>query len=109
MNRIVKIFETASLVIERFDHRPDCVHRDHDKEMTTDAAVTFVQSGSFTLLEGKTSWTFRPGDVLLSTPGTVRRYRHFEECPSDVCLRSALRLKLSKTRSALLPGRLLLR
>jgi AraC family transcriptional regulator len=86
MNRIVKIFETASLVIERFDHRPDCVHRDHDKEMTTDAAVTFVQSGSFTLLEGKTSWTFRPGDVLLSTPGTVRRYRHFEECPSDVCL-----------------------
>lgn len=86
MNRIVKIFETASLVIERFDHPADRVHSDYDEEITKDVAVTFVQSGSFALLEGKTSWTFRPGDVLLSTPGTVRRYQHFEECPSDVCL-----------------------
>ena len=86
MNRIVKIFESASLVIERFDHPPDRVHCDLDKEITKDVAVTFVQSGSFALLEGKTSWTFRAGDVLLSTPGAVRRYRHFEECPRDICI-----------------------
>lgn len=86
MNRIVKIFESTSVVIERFDHAPDRVHSDHDEEITKDVAVTFVQSGSFALLEGKTSRTFRPGDVLLSRPGRVRRYHHFEECPSDVCL-----------------------
>jgi AraC-like DNA-binding protein len=86
MNRIVTVFESASVSIERFDHPAHRVHCDTDLEMTKDVAVTFVESGSFVLQESKTSWTFQPGDVLVSIPGVLRRYRHFEECPDDVCL-----------------------
>jgi AraC family transcriptional regulator len=86
MNRVVTVFDSASVVIERFDHPADCVHRDHEAEPTRDVAVTFVEKGRFALQEGKNSWTFRAGDVLVSTPGRLRQYRHFEKCPDDVCL-----------------------
>jgi AraC family transcriptional regulator len=86
MNRVVTVFDSASVVIERFDHPADCVHCDYDAEQTKDIAVTFVEKGRFALKEGGNSWTFRAGDVLVSTPGRLRQYRHFEECPDDVCL-----------------------
>jgi AraC family transcriptional regulator len=74
------------VIIERFDHPAHCVHCDHDSETTKDVAVTFVESGRFALQKSRTSWVFRQGDVLVSMPGILRRYHHFEECPDDVCL-----------------------
>jgi hypothetical protein len=86
MNRVVTVFNSASVIIERFDHPAHCVHCDSEAERTKDVAVTFVERGRFALTEGGKSWTFRAGDVLVSTPGRLRQYQHFEECPEDVCL-----------------------
>lgn len=86
MNRVVCIFNSAAVIVERFDHPADCTHSDHDTERTQDFAVTFVEKGRFGIQEGRRSWVFGVGDALVSTPGRVRSYRHFEECPDDVCL-----------------------
>jgi AraC family transcriptional regulator len=86
MNRFVTVFQSTSVIIERFDHPAHCVHRDYEAERTKDIAVTFVEKGTFALQESGESWAFRAGDVLASTPGRIRQYRHFEECPEDVCL-----------------------
>lgn len=86
MNRVARVFNSGSVVIERFDHPAHCVHCDHEPERTEDIAVTFVEGGRFALEEGGKSWTFRAGDVVVSTPGRLRQYQHFEECPDDVCL-----------------------
>ena len=86
MNRVVTVFNSALVVIERFDHPAHCVHSDYQAEHTKDVAVTFVERGIFALEESGKPWTFRAGDVLVSIPGRLRRYRHFEECPDDVCL-----------------------
>jgi AraC family transcriptional regulator len=86
MNRAVTVFDSASVVIERFDHPTDCVHYDYEAEQTKDIAVTFVEEGRFALKEEGNTWAFQRGDVLVSTPGRLRQYRHFEECPDDVCL-----------------------
>lgn len=86
MNRAIAVFRSASVTIERFDHPAHRVHCDQESEITQDVAVTFVERGRFALRENRSTWTFQGGDVLVSTPGTPRRYRHFEECPDDVCL-----------------------
>ena len=86
MNRVVTAFASDSVVIERFDHPTHCLHVDREPELTRDVAVTFVENGRFALKEDKTCWRFLPGDVLVSIPGKLRHYRHFEECPDDVCL-----------------------
>jgi AraC family transcriptional regulator len=86
MNRRATIFEGKSLVIERFDHPENCFHRDPESERTEQTVVTFVERGDFELMEGRRWWVFSPGDVLVSSPGLQRRYRHFESCPEDVCL-----------------------
>ena len=86
MNRVTTIFEGKSLVIERFDHPEHCFHRDPQFERTEQTVVTFVERGAFELMEGRRWWVFSPGDVLVSSPGLQRRYRHFESCPEDVCL-----------------------
>jgi len=86
MNRVVTVFESASVTIERVDHPPHCAHCDPDSELTRDVAVTFVERGGFALQESGNSWTFLEGDVLVSTPGILRCYSHFDECPNDICL-----------------------
>jgi AraC family transcriptional regulator len=86
MNRVTTIFEGKSLVIERFDHPEHCFHRDPESEQTEQTVVTFVERGAFELMEGRRWWVFSPGDVLVSSPGLKRRYRHFQSCPEDVCV-----------------------
>ena len=86
MNRVQTIFEGASVVVERFDHAEHCFHRDEGSEVTQSIAVTFVESGDFEIVETNEHWRFKQFDVLLSLPGTARTYRHYSECPTDVCL-----------------------
>ena len=86
MNRVATIFNGPSVVIERFDHVENCFHKDEGAEVTQSFAVTFVENGSFQLVEGKTPWAFAQFDVLLSSPGIPRRYHHQLECPTDMCL-----------------------
>lgn len=86
MNRITAVFQSESVTIERFDHPRHYVQCDHDLEATRDVAVTFVERGRFSIHEGKEFWHFQHRDVLVSVPGKFRHYRHFEECPDDVCL-----------------------
>jgi AraC family transcriptional regulator len=87
LNRVATIFQGASTRVERFDHGEHCFHRDEGPEVTQSIAVTFVEAGDFEIVEAKGLWRFSELDVLLSVPGTPRTYRHFLECPSDVCLR----------------------
>ena len=86
MNASAPLFESGSVTIERFSHPPELPHRDSDAEVTTDVAVSFVESGRFSLRQDKDWFTFGPSNVLVSVPGLVRQYRHLEECPDDVCL-----------------------
>ena len=86
MNRAATVFNSASLIVERFDHPEHQLHRDHDSEITQDIAVTFVERGRFAFQERRSRWDFERGDVLVSAPGVIRRYQHFQECPDDVCL-----------------------
>src|SRR5258705_3141015 len=86
VNRVATIFQGASVVVERFDHAEHCFHRDEGPEVTQSIAVTFVESGDFEIVETKEHWRFNQLDVLLSVPGTPRTYRHYLECPTDVCL-----------------------
>src|ERR1041384_97439 len=48
--------------------------------------VTFVERGAFALLEDRKWWAFSAEDVLVTSPGLRRRYRHSESCPEDRCL-----------------------
>jgi AraC-like DNA-binding protein len=86
MNRVTTIFAGKSLVIDRFDHPEHCFHHDPESEPTEHTDVTFVERGAFALLEGRRWWAFSAGDVLVTSPGLRRRYRHFESCPVDRCL-----------------------
>jgi len=86
MNRAIPIFKGKSVGIERFDHPKDRWHQDPKSETTEQTVVTFIERGTFELMEDRNSWLFSPGDVLVSSPGLRRRYRHFESCPEDVCL-----------------------
>jgi AraC-like DNA-binding protein len=86
MNRATPIFEGKSFAIERFDHPENCFHKDPESEQTEQNVVTFIERGAFELIEDRKSWLFSPGDVLVSSPGLMRRYRHFELCPDDICL-----------------------
>lgn len=86
MNASAPLFESGSVVIERFSHQPGLPHRDPDAEETGQVAVSFVESGRFSLRQNDDWFTFEPSNILVSVPGLVRQYRHFEECPNDVCL-----------------------
>jgi AraC family transcriptional regulator len=86
MNKVTTIFEGKSLLVERFEHPEQCFHRDPESERTEYIAVTFVERGSFEIMQDRKSWAFLRGDVLVSTPGLRRRYRHSQACPEDVCL-----------------------
>ncbi len=86
MNSSARLFESASVVIERFSHPPGQPHRDSDAEVAAQVAVSFVERGRFSLRQDKTWFSFEPSDVLISVPGSVRQYRHSDECPDDVCL-----------------------
>ena len=86
MNRVTTIFAGKSLVIDRFDHPEHCFHSDPESEPTEQTDVTFVERGTFGLLEDRRWWAFSAGDVLVTAPGLRRRYRHFESCPDDRCL-----------------------
>ena len=85
MNRVSTIFASDSIVIERFDHPEGCSHEDPKSEQTEEMVVTFIETGAFDVMQDREWWRFDPGDVLVSTPGLKRSYRHLESCPSDVC------------------------
>jgi len=86
MNRVSTIFESKSLVVERFDHPAGCSHQDPKSEQTEDTVITFVESSAFEVMQDRKWWRFDAGEVLVSTPGLRRTYRHLESCPNDVCL-----------------------
>ena len=104
MNRVHTIFQGPSLIVERFDHAEHCFHRDEGPEVTQSIAVTFVESGDFEIVEANERWRFNQLDVLLSVPGTPRTYRHFLECPTDVCLTLCYAPEIVEEALGRLPG-----
>jgi AraC-like DNA-binding protein len=86
MNRVTTLFRGTSVRVERFDHPEPSVHEDPDSERTELIVVTFVEHGAFDMREDGDWWRFSRHDVLLSTPGRRRCYRHLEAFPQDVCL-----------------------
>jgi len=85
MNRVSTIFASDAIVIERFDHPENCSHEDPKSEQTEEMIVTFIESGAFEVMQDQDWWRFDSGDVLVSTPGLKRSYRHLQSCPDDVC------------------------
>src|ERR1043166_1084716 len=85
MNRVNTIFGSDAIVIERFDHPEGCSHEDPKSEQTQETVVTFIERGAFDVMQDHEWWRFDSGDVLVSTPGLKRSYRHLQSCPNDVC------------------------
>ena len=86
MNRYQLLLETADVSVNRFDHPPHEAHEDPEEELASRWAIAFVVAGSFDIeLEGKRR-RLRPGSVLLTRPDLAFRFRHTEQCPTDVCL-----------------------
>ncbi len=86
LNRIVTKFRGAAFRIERFDHPEHRAHPVRVSEQTEFFAVTFIERGGFEIRQGREGWLLSQGDVVVSVPGLKRCYRHFRECPDDVCL-----------------------
>ncbi len=104
MNRVKTIFQGKSLVVERSDHPEHCFHRDPESERTEYITVNFLERGGFEMMQGKEWWTFSRRDVLVSTPGLKRRYRHFHACPDDVCLTITFTPQVLEDALGQLPG-----
>ena len=86
LNRYQLLLETADVSINRFDHPPHEAHEDPEEELASRWAIAFVLAGSFDIeLAGKHRH-LRPGSVLLTRPELAFRFRHTEQCPTDVCL-----------------------
>ena len=86
MNRYQLLLETADVSVNRFDHPPLEAHEDPEEELASRWAIAFVLAGSFDIeLAGKRR-RLRPGSVLLTRPDLAFRFRHTEQCPTDVCL-----------------------
>jgi hypothetical protein len=80
------LLETADVSVNRFDHPPDEAHEDPEEELASRWAIAFVLAGSFDIeVKGKRR-RLRPGSVLLTRPEHAFRFRHGEQCPTDVCL-----------------------
>jgi AraC-like DNA-binding protein len=106
LNRVANLFESPTLIVERFDHAEGHVHRDEGEEVTQFFALTFVEEGEFEIVQARERWGFGRSDVLLSTPGTPRAYRHPRECPDDVCLTLCFAPELMEEALGSVPGAL---
>jgi AraC family transcriptional regulator len=86
LNRYQLLLETADVSVNRFDHPPHEAHEDPEEELASRWAIAFVLAGSFEIeVKGKRR-RLRRGSVLLTRPGLAFRFRHAEQCPTDVCL-----------------------
>jgi AraC-like DNA-binding protein len=86
LNRYKLLLETADVSVNRFDHPPHETHEDPEEERASRWAIAFVLAGSFDIeLQGKRR-RLRRGSALLTRPGLAFRFRHGEQCPTDVCL-----------------------
>jgi AraC-like DNA-binding protein len=94
----------APVLIQRFEYPKDCVYHP-DSYKTEFLAVAFVEGGGFEIVQGRERWTYSPGDVIVSIPGLKRRYRHFHECPLDVCLGVSFAPDSVEDALGRLPGR----
>jgi AraC-like DNA-binding protein len=82
VNRTTTLLQTEDVTVCRFDHPPDEVHTDPEREAGHQFGIAFVQAGAFGI---DTTW-LRPGAVLLTQPGVSHACRHDSAYPTDVCL-----------------------
>lgn len=86
MNRAQILGKVSIGHILRFDHPSGKVPLVDPIECSDSYAVSFVEQGRFSLLYKRQEILYQNGDVLLSYPGTTRRFGHPGECGDDVCL-----------------------
>ena len=86
MNRSTLLATTADLSVNRFDHPPEEVHHDPDREVAEHWSVAFVESGNFELHCDGHRVALQAGSVLLTRPGLEFACQHGADCPDDVCL-----------------------
>jgi AraC-like DNA-binding protein len=86
MNRTRALGATANVRLLRFDHPPGEVHEDPRREEEGALAISYLESGSFSIERGRRRREFTPGDAFLTAPGVGYRYRHDRAIPDDRCL-----------------------
>ena len=86
MNRYQLHLETADVSVNRFDHPPHEPHEDPEEELASRWAIAFVLAGTFDIETNGKRRRLRRGSVLFTRPELAFRFRHVEQCPTDVCL-----------------------
>lgn len=86
MNRHALLHQTAEFALRRFDHAPDQVHEDPDREVAQGWGMAFVQHGSFDVVVNGRRRRHQAGSVFLTHPGMTFRCHHADGCHDDVCL-----------------------
>jgi AraC family transcriptional regulator len=86
MNRLVQLVHTEAVTLRRFDHLPDVVHRDPERERAVRYAVSFVEAGSFRVRTTGRWQEISANSLFVTRPGLEFSCAHDEEHPSDTCL-----------------------
>jgi AraC-like DNA-binding protein len=86
MNRVVQLVETDAVTLRRFDHVPDVVHHDPERERATGHAVSFVEKGSFRVRTTGAWHEVRTDSLFVTSPGLEFSCAHHEDHPEDRCL-----------------------
>ena len=85
MNRVVQLVQTDAVGLRRFDHVPDIVHHDPERERAAGHGVNFVETGSFRV---RTTGPWREiarESLFVTTPGMEFSCAHDEAHPADSC------------------------
>ncbi len=91
MNRCRVLFDSAFVVVKRFDHPADVPHEDPDETTSDTYSVNFLDRGSFSVSWDGGTAVVGGDTVLVTSPGSVYRCRHGEQYPNDAILGIALR------------------
>jgi AraC family transcriptional regulator len=86
MNRVVELVRTDAVTLRRFDHAPDVVHRDPERERAARHGVNFVEAGSFRVRTTGVWQEVTAGSLFVTTPGLEFSCEHDADHPVDRCL-----------------------
>lgn len=85
-NRVLELFRSAVVSVERFDHPADEDHVDPEEERAGGFAVNFIEGGTFEIHVGGAAFPASSRVLFCTAPGLAYRCLHPPGVASDSCL-----------------------
>ncbi|HKY33218.1 MAG TPA: helix-turn-helix transcriptional regulator [Candidatus Polarisedimenticolia bacterium] len=86
MIRETPIVSAPLVTVARYEHPAGIPHDDPPLETAAGHAISFVESGGFSVQVGRRRWELDRSSLFVTWPGMAYRCRHEERAPRDVCL-----------------------